>query len=149
MLLKIEDKKDNVFSGTSKRKVEKEIANISDTFKKLIQLRERKLSMLALMDVRLGMESSKNMTPLEVKLYKSLYQNFLDFEKKFKVDSKPETVFVDMLSDVPVFKMRGNLFGPFQKGEKVELPPYLAETLINGKKANVVSDEYEDTKEIQ
>ena len=146
MLSKIEDKKDNIFSQTSKKKIEKELVNVIRVFKNLIQLREHKISQLALMRTVQEIDPEKNMTKLEVKLYKSLSNAFEDFEKKFEDTSRPDLTKVEILKDVPKFKLRDSLFGPYKKDDKVELPTHLAETLINGKKAKIISDEDEDTK---
>ncbi len=138
MLSKIEEKKDNVFSQASKRKIEKEISNVLNVFKNIIQLREKKIAMRALLDARLGTESTTNMTPLEVKLYKSLLSLFKDFEKEFEAKSKSDLVKVRFLKDTPKFKWRGKVYGPYEKGKEYELSIALADMLIKGKKAEKV-----------
>ncbi|MBU0530663.1 MAG: hypothetical protein KKC05_03225, partial [Nanoarchaeota archaeon] len=102
----------------------------------LLEIRERKILILALYNVRSGV-SSDNFTSEEKKFFDILVENIKTFrnERKIIVEGRPEkkelVVIIDDLDEFVGIDMK--TYGPFRRGDLVHLPEENAKLLL-GKK---------------
>lgn len=139
LLEKMKSKKDNIFSKGAIANLTKEVSNTEAIFKDIIERREKKVLLKALMDCRLENKDAKNLLDHEIKMYEACHKILCDFKNDIsKEEKKGDSLHIKILKSIPKFKWKSNLYGPFSSGDKINLPKKMAEILINGEKAELV-----------
>ena len=125
----------------SKEEIEKEkrlLENAKKLLKELYWLRERKILSLAMYKARTGSDriDRSTMLPTEQELFEELskllerYKEKIISKRKEKEEEKPD-LDIEILEDIPSFvDSNGERYGPFNKGDIVELPPRISEILL-------------------
>lgn len=125
------DKKGNI---SKEREDVWELDSARRTLQDLLEIRERKILILALYNVRSGVVSV-NMTPEEKEFYERLVEGIKDFQAKKKeiLDGMPEKrQVIAMLEDMPEFVgINMKTYGPFKKGDVATLPEENARLLVD------------------
>lgn len=151
-LLENSSDENNRFSIDMSNKIKNELDNAQRVLKDIMERRESKVILQGLMDARAGVsaENVSNMFPFEKKVYQEIFQTITEYRKKCfyplltgqmegeqKEEERDEAfIEVTLLSSLPQFLWKdSNKYGPFEEGEKVEVPPGLAEFLLKQKKA--------------
>ena len=140
----------NRFSLDMSTKINNELSNAQRVLKDVLERRESKVILQALMDARAGVSAEKvsNMINSEKDVYKNIFEILSESRKQHfypvlvgnfsqeLVDEEPSSKEVTLLSNVPEFLWKdSNTYGPFTEGDTVELPADLAEFLLKQKKA--------------
>lgn len=123
------------YDGTIKEDIEAMIKSVSE----LITIRLRKISQLAALHLDASFHNTENMTPRE----EDIYYAIIDFLKakreeilaKVREIKKEKVKMLRILEDIPAFRWRDKVYGPFKKEDVVMLPKEVREILINRGKA--------------
>lgn len=167
ILSSLQGKSDNLFAAEEIKKTKKQIENCIRVIKELYEKRESKIISLALMSSRINEEQKANVTSEEREMLLSVKES-LDYyrenilkslldgkmpellekpkalkREKEKELGKDNDAVVEFLESVPSFLGKTQeCLGPFEKGEKANLPQEIAHLFIRlGKAKN------ENTKE--
>jgi DNA replication factor GINS len=134
-------------------KIKKQLENSVSIFNELMLLRKKKLLGLVFVASETGISKRdfENMFDFEKELFDKIILAVQDSEKIISelfnsnnksIESDKELKLILFLEDVEEFVgLNGEGFGPFKKGDIVNLPKQIADILISGKKAEVVLDE--------
>ena len=165
-ILESQSKKDSVFASTELVKTQTQLKNVQKILKELYEKRENKILQSALFGSRAKTpQDTSFMLPEELALYTDI-NNTLNLyrdsvlgnllhnklpgigavqkqQKALKIEEKTNTLIVQILEDVPEFVGPDlNIYGPFKKDQKTELPEKIANLLVQTKQAeNEVTQE--------
>jgi DNA replication initiation complex subunit (GINS family) len=164
-ILRSQEQKDSIFTTIEVQKTRKQIENIQKIIKELYEKRESKIIQLALMNSRSNTPKNDklNMLNTEKEIYESIIQPLDEFRndilhnivlgnsineknepKDLKKAEKPKIVTKEVIFNRKTDKFIGtdlNNYGPFEKGDKAELPIEIAEFMINKKQVNGIKNE--------
>lgn len=134
-------------------KIKKQIENATSIFKELILLRKKKILDLVFIAFETGINKKdfENMLDFEKYLFEKVIESLQEADKSMNQEfvnkesdnSLPGLLVVLFLEDVEaLIGPDGSIFGPFKKGEIVNLSKSIADILINDKKAELISDDF-------
>jgi DNA replication factor GINS len=118
-----------------------ELDSARRTLQDLLEIRERKILILALYNVRSGVVSV-NMTPEEKQFFDRLVEGIKEFQARRKelLDGKPEKRrIVALLEDMPEFvAINMKIYGPYRKGDVATIPEENAKLLVEKGIARII-----------
>jgi len=156
-ILETQKSQDSIFSKEHE-KTEKQIHNIRKIIQELYDRRENKVVQLALFTSKTGIKADNtSLLKEEEELYNSLIrtlkiyregilENLLALKspqvietKDIKKENREDTKLVKFLYPVPKFMGEDlNVYGPFNSEDMANLPPKVAQLLINKKRAREI-----------
>jgi DNA replication initiation complex subunit (GINS family) len=137
MLRKMDEKKDNMFSKNSIIRTKKEIENTEQIVRDIIERREKKILLKALIDSRADIKNEGDLLECEKKMYVGCYKILKSFRHEIANNKSKRELKINLLSEIPKFKLGEDIFGPFKMNEIIKVPKKIAEMLINSKKAKL------------
>jgi DNA replication initiation complex subunit (GINS family) len=144
----IASKEDDVFSDVI-LKNKKQLENAVTLFKEIMRRRRKKILGLVLIAAETGISKQDfdNMLPVEKQLFEEMMKCISVSDKSLdgELNGKKEEV---QLNELVIFKedveefmdMEGEKMGPFQKSQIANIPKEIANILIEGGKAEIVSE---------
>lgn len=153
-ILESQQSKSSIFSSKESQITSKQLENITKILKELYEKRETKVIQLALSSSRTNTQyDTSNLLEEESILYAEIKQMlsksrisileriFLNTPEKPKIIKTADEAFkqVKFLNSIPQFIGTDlEKYGPFEPGNKAEIPPKIAELLIREKKAEPI-----------
>jgi len=160
-------KTDDLIFSVERQKKLKEITNIKNLVKDILEKREQKITDLAFLSVRTGQKATdlRLMLAEEKALYNSLEQFYSNYKRavldKLFVFEKPDISLLESKSEKPIksdakkglllvrFKLpvpqfvdnSGEIIGPFREDDVASLPYNIAEILIEKERAEQIQEE--------
>lgn len=160
-------KTDDLIFSVERQKKLKEITNIKNLVKDILEKREQKITDLAFLSVRTGQKATdlRLMLAEEKALYNSLEQFYSNYKRavldKLFVFEKPDISLLESKSEEPTksdakkglllvrFKLpvpqfvdnSGEIIGPFREDDVASLPYNIAEILIEKERAEQIQEE--------
>lgn len=160
-------KTDDLIFSVERQKKLKEITNIKNLVKDILEKREQKITDLAFLSVRTGQKGTdlRLMLAEEKALYNSLEQFYSNYKRavldKLFVFEKPDISLLESKSEEPIksdtkkglllvrFKLpvpqfvdnSGEIIGPFREDDVASLPYNIAEILIEKERAEQIQEE--------
>ena len=136
------------------KRAEVELKKAKSLIEDFIANREKKIMRNAIMSVISGVEDTTNMTSEEEKLYIGTIRLIREFKenifKKEREEIKREDInltIIRFIKDVPKFLFEGKEYGPFKEEDIANVPKKVGEILINAKKAVIIGDKDENSKD--
>jgi len=144
-ILESQDKKDSVFASKEVEKTKMQIKNSKLILNELIEKREFKIMQLALSASKTNQDYSEMLSECENDLYNNIRDVVTSFRSKIndglnnskKIENK--MIKLKFLENVPEF-IGENMqkYGPFEPGNEAEIPPIVANILLEKKNATFV-----------
>ena len=144
-ILESQDKKDSVFASKEVEKTKMQIKNSKLILNELIEKREFKIMQLALSASKTNQDYSEMLSACENDLYNNIRDVVTSFRSKIndglnnskKIENK--MIKLKFLENVPEF-IGENMqkYGPFEPGNEAEIPPIVANILLEKKNATFV-----------
>jgi len=144
----ISSKKEDVFSDVVD-KTKKQLENAITLFKELMNRRRKKILNLILIASETGISKRDfdNMLDFEKSLFEELMKSIDSSDKKISIILNGKNNIVEKSSSLKIiFKenvdefvnLDGEVIGPFEKGQTVEISETIAKILIESEKAEIV-----------
>ncbi len=141
------EERPGIFNETIE-KTKKQLDNARSMIRELFMLRERKVVELALLASKTGVSKNDlvNMLNNEKELFNSILSKLEENQRSLslaldniKAQLKDDNLLVRFNEPIPKFvDLNGNELGPFNEKDVANLPKKIAETLLKGKKVELV-----------
>ena len=133
------EEKHKLLGGKYDDTVREDIALMLKSVSELFTVRLRKISNLAALHLDASFHNTENMTKEEEDVYYAMIE-FLKAKRaemleKARTISKEKVKMLRILEDIPAFRWKDQVYGPFKKEDVVMLPDEVREILINRGKA--------------